>query len=189
MTRTNKNRAVREARKTWSVVVVYEDDPARGRAVVFCDQLVGKFWARFEFDVSWWSFARLADAASATEAADRAIAADLIAFATNREGDFPPPVKTWVETWLTRRGDREGLLIDLLDPVVAAGGGEGWKQQYLRDAAHHGALDYLTQIPQDISLTIPDSLDSFSQRADTVTSLLDDILHQQTPPPNLTSKG
>ena len=40
-------------------------------------------------------------------------------------------------------------------------------------------MDYLTHVPQDIARAIPDSLDSYSKRADQVTSLLDEILRQQ----------
>ena len=77
---------------------------ARERAVVFCDQLVRRFWARFEFDVSWWSFAMLEQAAAAKEAAEKAARADLIVFSAAPEGDFPPPVKAWIETWLSPAG-------------------------------------------------------------------------------------
>ena len=185
MTRTNENGARLEAKAAWSVVVVYEDAAARERAVGFCDQLVNRFWAKCDFDVSWWPFTVLEKADSAREAAEKAAHADLIAFSSNPEGDFPRPVKTWIETWLTQRGDREGMLIGLLEPVVGAGSREGQKHYYLRNAAHQGAMDYLTQVPQDISRSIPDSLDSYTQRADQVTSLLDDILHQQPPPPHL----
>jgi hypothetical protein len=45
-------------------------------------------------------------------------------------------------------------------------------------------MDYLTHIPQDMA-RISDSLDSYTIRADEVTSVLDDILHQQMPPPTL----
>jgi hypothetical protein len=46
-------------------------------------------------------------------------------------------------------------------------------------------MDYLTQVPQDIARAFPDSLDSYTRRADQVTSILDGILHQQAPPPHL----
>jgi hypothetical protein len=176
-----------EAKAAWSVVVVYEDAAARERAVAFCDQLVSRYWAQLEFNVSWWSFALLENVSTAEDAVAKAVCADLVAFATKPEGDFPQPVKTWVETWLTQRGDREGMLVGLLEPIVGAGRLEGQKHNYLRRAAHHGAMDYLTHVPQDISLSIPESLDSYTQRADQVTSLLDDILHQQAPPPHLSS--
>jgi hypothetical protein len=187
MTITNENGAQAEAKAAWSVVVVYEDEAARERAVAFCDQLVGRYWAQLEFSVSWWSFALLENASTAKDAAQKAVCADLVAFAAKPEGDFPQPVKSWVETWLTQRSDREGMLVGLLEPVVGAGRPEGLKHHYLRNAAHHSAMDYLTHIPNDISLSISESLDSYTQRADQMTSLLDDILHQQVPPPHLLS--
>jgi hypothetical protein len=46
-------------------------------------------------------------------------------------------------------------------------------------------MDYLTQVPQDIPRCIPESIESYTERADQVTSLLDGILHQQAPPPHI----
>ena len=185
MTRANENGARLETKAAWSVVVVYEDSATRERAVGFCDQLVKRFWTRFEFDVSWWPFALLGESTAATEAAEKAARAHLIVFSATPEGEFPARVKDWIETWLIRRGDREGMLAGLLEPAENPSAREGHKHVYLRNAAHRGAMDYLTQVPQDISRSIPDSLDSYTERADQVTSLLDDILRQQPPPPHL----
>jgi hypothetical protein len=185
MTRTNEIGVRLEPKAAWSVVVVYEDAAARERAVTFCDQMVSRFWEKCEFDVSWWPFALLDQAVAAGEAAERAAQADLIVFSATPEDDFPLPVKAWVETWLQQRGDREGKLVGLIEHLAGAGEWEGRKHDYLRKVAHHGAMDYLTQIPPDISLSIPESLDSYTERAYQVTSLLDDILRQQPPPPQL----
>lgn len=185
MTRTNEDGAGPETKAMWSVVVVYDDTATRESAVTFCDQLVGRFWAKCEFEVSWWESALLEKPTAAGEATERAARADLVIFSSTPQGDFPLPVKAWVESWLQQRGDREGTLVGLMAPSEEYPGGEGQKHYYLRNAAHRGALDYLTHIPQDISRPIPDSLDSYTARADQVTSLLDDILRQQTVPPNL----
>jgi hypothetical protein len=185
MTRTEENGARLEAKAAWSVVVVYEDPASCERAVGFCDQLVDRFWAGFEFNLNWLPFAQLEDSDSAKAAAEKAALADLIVFAANSEGDFPRLVKAWIETWLNQRGDREGMLVGLLEPAGGTGGREGEKHHFLRNAAHHGAMDYLTEVPQDISRSIPDSLDSYTERADQVTGLLANILHQQLPPPSL----
>ena len=185
MTRTNESGAGLETKADWSVVVVYEDAAARECAVTFCDQLVGRFWARCEFDVSWWPFELLDQELAAKEAAEKAAKADLIIFSATPEGGFPVRVKAWVETWHNQRGDREGLLAGLMEPVPGAGDREGQKHHYLRQVAHHAAMDYLTQVPLDICRSFPDSLDSYTERAYQVTSVLDEILHQQPPSPYL----
>ena len=187
MTRTDKNGARLKTKAAWSIVVLYEDAAARERAVGFCDQIVSRFWAQCEFDVSWWSFALLEEASTAKAAADKAARADLILFSAVPEGDFPLPIKAWIETWLNQRGEREGMLVGLMEPAAGICGPEGPKHHYLRHAAHRGALDYLTHVPQDISGSIPDSLDRYAKRADQLTSLLNGILHQRPPPPSFSS--
>lgn len=187
MTSSTENEARLEEKTAWSVVVVYEDAAAREQAVDFCDQLVKRFWARFEFDVNWWSFGLLAQEATAAEAAERAARADLVILSSLRQGDFPLPVKEWIETWLACRGDREGMLAGLVDPMAGglSSGRETEKHQYLRRIAHRGAMDYLTQVPQNIWHSIPESVDSYTQRAAQVSGVLDEILHHQAPVPGL----
>jgi hypothetical protein len=186
MTRNNDHEARLEAKTAWSVVVVYEDAAAREQAVDFCDQLVKRFWARFEFQVNWWAFGLLQSEPTATEAAEKAAQADLVILSTLRQEDFPARVKGWIESWLCRRGDREGFLVGLMERGDVLSGQEAQKHHYLRQAAHRGAMDYLTQVPQDISHAMPESLESCSQRAAHVSSVLDEILRQQAPPPVLT---
>jgi hypothetical protein len=182
MTRINENEAGSEPKAAWSVTVVYDDAAAREQAVDFCDQLVKRFWTRFEFDVSWWSFSMLQQEPVATEAAERAARANLIVFASTLPGDFPLSVQGWVESWLNRRGDREGILAGLMDPGADLSGREGQKHNYLRRVAHRAAMDYLTQVPHSIWRSIPESLDSYAERAVQVSSVLDEILHHPGPP-------
>jgi hypothetical protein len=185
MTRKNEVAARAKAKTARLVVVVYEDSAARQRAVGFCDQLVERFWANQELDVSWWSFNALEEVKSAKEATDKAACADVIVFSAAAEGDLPLGTTAWLEAWRGQRGEREGKLVGLLEPAGETRGCEGRRHLHLRNAAHRGAMDYLTEVPQDISLTIPESFDSYTDRACQVTSLLDSILHQQPPPPTL----
>jgi hypothetical protein len=182
VTRIDENVAASESKAAWSVLVAYEDAAAREQAVNFCDQLVQRFWTRFEFDVSWWSFDMLQQETAATEAAERAAQADLIVFASTLPGDFPVPVLGWMENWLRRRGDREGILAGLIDPGADSSGREGRKHNYLRRIAHRAAMDYLTQVPHSLWRAMPESLDSYSERAGRVSSVLDEILHHPAPP-------
>jgi len=184
MMKINENKARPEDKTAWSVVVVYDDAAAREKAVDFCDQLVERFWARFQFDVNWWSFGLLATEATAAEAADSAARADLVILFSLRRGDFPRPIKDWIESWLARRSEREGILAGLVPGSgFEASGYEAEKHHYLRDVAHRGAMDYLTQLPQSICHSIPESLDFYMQRAEERSSVLEEILCRQPPPP------
>jgi hypothetical protein len=175
------------SKTSWSVVVVYEDATAREEAVRFCDHLMRRFWSRYEFLVGWWSFGVLQLPQEASkEAAEKAREADVIVVATRPESEIPPGIRDWIETWSTQRGDREGALVGLMDPGGGASGAAAEKYVYLRSVAHRGAMDYLTEVPQSLSWrAVPDSLDSFNERADRVTSVLDDILHKPVPAPQL----
>jgi hypothetical protein len=160
---------------TCSIVVVYEDTTSREKAVCFCDGLAQRFWAKAGFDVSWWSFDHLQSNESAREAAAKAVDADFVVFAVQPESDVPAHVQGWAETWLQERNDREGTLVGL-----ANGGHQSQEpaagHAYLRELAHRAGMDYLTQMPPSIAQPMPDSCDSYTERADRVTGVLDEIL-------------
>jgi len=168
-------------RPVWAVVVVYEDDSLKSEAINFCDAFVERFWHDCELDVNWWSFNLLRDQTDARQACAEAVAADLILFAARPGRDLPPEIQFWVDSWAIARGDREGTLIGLLDPAQT----EHYSSPpyiFLRNIAHHAGMDYLTEMPESISLGTPDSLDSVTERAGRVTGVLDEILHHQIAP-------
>ncbi len=161
-----------------SIAVVYESPSARQRAVCFCDDLVKRVWALEPFDVSWWSFSQLEDTSTAMQASDKACEAELIVFAVQPDGELPPEVTAWIETWVQRRGDREGSLIGLLETENEISP----KHFYLRAVAHRGGMDYLTEIPYTRLEGIPDELEYCTERAHQVTGVLEEILtHQRSP--------
>jgi len=162
-------------------VVVYEDTLTREVAVSFCDGLVQRFWAQAGFEVNWWSFEHLARHPEAQEAAGQAVDADILVFSVGSTGDVPRHIREWAEGWLRERQDREGTLIGLAE----GRGAEGGADLYLRQLAHRAGMDYLTQLPQDLSEPMPESFDSYAERAGQVTGVLDEILHhspRQEPP-------
>jgi hypothetical protein len=167
---------------TWKVAVLYENTEAREAAVAFCDRLVERFWAQVGFDIGWWSFELLAEPGAAGEAAEKAADANLVVFASQFETGLPWSLRAWNETWLARRGEREGTLVELAISAAVPNRDSAAKPAYLRQLAHRGGMDYLTHIPQDLLQPIPESPESCSQRAEQMTSLLDEILHQLPPP-------
>ena len=167
---------------TWSVVILFEDARTREKAVKFCDQLVERFWARCEFRMSWLSFSALSDPNAARDANAKARGADVLVFAPRPEGPIPAAVTDWVERCLAHRTDREGTLAGLIDGASVSTGWAAKKHAWLRTVAHRAGMDYLTEVPQEITRPIPNSLESFSERAKQVTSVLNEILHKPIHP-------
>jgi hypothetical protein len=170
---------------TWSVVILFEDAQTREKAVKFCDQLVERFWAHSEFRLTWMEFSALAEPNAARDAHAKARGADVIVFATRPEGPVPATVTEWVERSLANRTDREGTLAGLIDTSTILTGWAAEKHAWLRSVAHRAGMDYLTDVPAEIARPIPDSLESFSERAQQITSVLDEILRKPIQPPSL----
>jgi len=160
------------------IAVVYENAETREAGVAFCDSLVQKFRGRVGFDVSWWPFSLLAEAEASSEALKRAGEADYIVFTSSAESELPQHVLNWVEQLVVQRGEREGTLIGLAHPAKTQLAAPAKVHFYLRSVAHRAGMDYLTEVPQDIGQPIPDSPEFFVQRAEAVTSVLDEILNQ-----------
>jgi hypothetical protein len=166
----------------WSVVVIYEDPVVREAAVDFCDHLVERFWTKCGFDVSWWSFSLLSEPLSSREALEKAKAADFVVVALQPKGELDGHIQAWIETALRERGDREGALVGLPGVDTLAGDAALQKQMYLRNLAHRMGMDFLTRLPADLGYGIPDSWQMCTERADQVTTLLDEILRQRAKP-------
>jgi hypothetical protein len=170
----------------WPIVAVY-DERCREQAVNFCDSLVQRFWTTADLDVHGASVSNLNDHATFRNSSAKAVGAKFIVFALRPGGEMPSVVCDWIESWLALRGDREGAIVALNDPGAGLGTFISQKFVYLRNVANRTAMDYLTELPNSAMYPIPDSLDSYSARADQVTSVLDQILHKPVPPPRMLS--
>jgi hypothetical protein len=172
----------------WSATVIYEDSQARETAVSFCDALIKKFWATHDFDLNWVPFETLDDTQPAEAAAAKASKADLLIFATSTGETVPLHVRTWNENWMSQRAEREGVLIGLSGNSGSAS--KTPADSYLRTLALRAGLDYLTEMPENLAQLMPETLESCTERAHEVTSLLADIMVRRPPPPNpdLTSR-
>jgi hypothetical protein len=174
-----------ELRSAKAVAVIYEDPAIRERAVHFCGRLI-EAQRSPELNLDWWSFPVLCDAAMGLGSVEKAARADVVVFAMEARGDLPEGIKLWIEKWLNKRGEREGAIVGLLH------GDEGWRgmasfrEIYLRHAAHRAGMDYLSYAAPTLRRAMPDSIDSFSERAGRMTSVLDGILQTRpVAPPRL----
>lgn len=157
-------------------MIVYESPAIREQAVRFCERLAGEPKSE-ALKINWCSFPHLASSQSGDDAAQKAAEADVIIFAMAGIGDLPDEVKLWIEKWLNKRGEREGALVGLLkceEPHETA----SFREIYLRHVARRAGMDYLSHAAPTRTRAIPDSLDSFKERAGKMTSVLDSILHK-----------
>ncbi len=170
-----------EVRSAKSIVVIYEDSALRERAVQFCERLAAETPG---MDMDWWSFQLLSHPSMAQAAVERAAGAEVVVFAMGARGDLPAEIKLWFEKWLNKRGEREGALVGLLHREEAMQGMASFREMYLRHIAHRGGMDYLSHASPTIWHAIPDSIDSYNERAGRKTSLMDGILqkHPHAPP-------
>jgi hypothetical protein len=173
-----------EASPAKSVVVVYETAAIREHAVRFCERLAQEQDAGAISELNWWSFRLLGNSAAGADAAQKASAADVVVFAMNAIGDLPDEIKLWIENWLNRRGEHEGALVGLLAREEPSYEVASFREIYLRHIARRAGMDYLSHAAPTATKAIPDSIDSFTERAGRVTSVLDSILHTRprTPP-------
>jgi hypothetical protein len=124
-----------------SIVVIYENVPARDVAIRYCDALAQKFIGDLEFDITWWRFEYLADPGIALEAGEAAAKADLILISLEHD-ELPTAIRDWLEQWFPRREAQDGALA--LVRTSAESVGAGAVDSYLRLAARHARLDYLS---------------------------------------------
>lgn len=161
-------------------MVVYEGTKAQNAAVSFCDDLMKRFWVRFDFEVVSWSFAELEKPDICQEAMGKAVEAGLIVFATDSGNGLPWHIRTWVQSWLAARHFQEGTLVALQVPGATP---NATAVAFLRQMAHKGGMDFLTEVPQHMPDPFAESADVYSARAREVTSVLNGILRQPPPPP------
>jgi len=185
MTANKKKGTETGGRPSWPVAAIYEDAETRKAATEFCDALARRYWSEYDFDLSWWTLAQLKEKAFDTEITAKAAAANVIIFALRPQGDLSVELKSWIEAWLSRRGEREGVLVGLNDPGAGLSGTMSDKFVFLRNAAHRYGMDYLTEVPQNMARSFPDSFESYTKRAESISSVLEEILHRQLPPPLL----
>jgi hypothetical protein len=182
MTETKEKQPEFDAKEQWVIVVVYEDGGSRDHAVEFFDELTSQIGPQAEFDVSWWAFAMLRNGGANHDAARKAAVADMIVFALRPGGDLPHEIKSWIEASMVQRGEREGAVVGLMEGEPAPCAAACLKEVYLRRVAHRSGMDYLSHAAPTAARAIPDSLDSYQERAGQITSVLDEILHTQPPP-------
>jgi len=172
-----------EAEPGVSAVILYEDAEARERAHEFCHRMEEQRGPQENLAVHWFSFEQLQRSDDAVRAFVKVVDADFVVFAAAADGELPRAIRFWLESSLRKRRAREGVMIGLIPRERGVGATSGSREIYLRQIAHRAGMDYLSKNPPAVAKGMPDSLDSFQERAGQMTSVLDTILHTRPAPP------
>jgi hypothetical protein len=169
-------------KEMFSALIAYEDTMTRDRALRICDRLVAKFWKDVEFDYSWWRFDFLRDREILDAAAHSAARADLILVSAHSSRELPSSVQGWIETWLPLRKSGGGVLGAMIGTREDQLRGLTPIHVYLREAAQRANMDFLSQMIDAPLGRLDGSFETITNRAEKVTSLLDNILHRPSNP-------
>ncbi len=131
--------------KPLSMVIVYEDFPARLRMQKVLWMLTRKFSRQHDFTCSWYGFDDLKNFRLAAKAHVAATAADLVLFSVNVETEPPETVKAWVESWIELKGTQDAALAALLNKKRSVPHKtSSWK--YLNQIAQRAGMSFLPEI-------------------------------------------
>jgi hypothetical protein len=170
-----------------SVTVVYQDTPARERAIWLCHHLVREFWAEIDFKFSWWRFKYLAEPEIAAAAAQAAGDSDMILVASRGVDDVPLEVRKWFESWTPSHPSRDAALVLLTDSRAEPELGRSPTALFLKAVADRAGMDCLLPVRYPATLLAQEQVRQMHDRATQVTEVLDEILHHYGPPPSLSS--
>jgi len=165
-----------EPKYPFDLVVAYEDTATRSRAMQLYDHVAQQLLDEYDFQCSWWKFDHLRDPVLHQEAADGAAEANMIILSFEQGKEMLATAKTWIETWLTRKAVSKSALVTLV--------GEAQEREhyfcpvhlFLQNVARLAKMDFFfhaSDSQPDLPVYSPEIM---SQRAQTVTPVLEEIL-------------
>lgn len=162
----------------WSVLVLFENTATRQSAVDLCDRLMRESWTEGSFDARWLSFSEVSGSK-----AHEIPKVNLVIVSASPQGELPDEAAAWMKEHLGSCCGQDGAMLGLLGGTSEFESAA--KHSQLRALAHEAGMDYLTQLPPE--LTGPDaaSLEDTTFRSRQMTSVLDEILSQKNQPPHL----
>lgn len=172
-----------EPKYPFDLVIAYEDDATRNRAMLLYDRLAQQLLDDYDFQCAWWKFAHLREGSLMERATDDAIEANMIILSLDTAKGLTRWAREWIEAWVPNKIGTKSALVALQTLPAPP-------------ASQHPALtsqlhQYARQARMDLFLHSGDtdrehalySLDAIHHRARAVTPILENILH--LPPPQM----
>jgi hypothetical protein len=168
-----------DAAKPLRVLIAYDDSIAHRQAVKLYLLLAERF-QDLQFICDCWSFDQLSQRLIAQKAARAAAAADMIILGITA-AQLPKHVPSWIESWLSRKGDHNLALVALLgtrdglEPAFASADG------YLQNLGRRGCLTYLANYFQVSRAPVYATIEALQTRSGSITPDLGEIFQPRPP--------
>ena len=167
----------------FKIVMVYEDFATGLRAKQMFDHLIRDLGARLVFHSRLWKFDVLQLPPYRDMAAADAGEADLVIFAAHGTTELPNGVKTWIDQWLLQARPGPRALVSLVDTREESSTATSASCTYLREVAARGGMAYFCPRSSGPEEESGFSLERLRERAETKSSMIEEILRQTSPHP------
>lgn len=163
------------------VVIAYKSHAAGKRAMRVLADLGQDVGDGIEFRRYPWPFELLADAHWRYTATKDGIKADILIIATNDSDPLPPTIAMWVETILSRKQGQEAAVVALFGCTEREDAADSPSLEKVQAAARRSGLAFFAP---KASGELHHTVSRLQHRAELVTPLLNEILHQAHPEPH-----
>ena len=161
----------------FDLVVAYEDNETRNRALHLYDHLAQQLLDDYDFQCSWWKFDHLTNFTLRQQATDAALDANMVILSLHARQELSPAHKAWIESWASRRPHRKAALVAMIADAGRPERDAPSMVAYLQNAARLAHMDFFPHafdLPQP---TLQRSNEQLADRAPVVAPFLQDALH------------
>jgi hypothetical protein len=170
-----------EACATLNVVIAYDDVPASQHAMHILADVAANFGDKLELRPQLWRFQFLEDPDWRTLAAKDVLNANMLIISTSSENELPAAVRSWFSSCLTQRRGANLAVVALLGTADKMDEPYSPRFQLVQRAVREASFDFFAPVPHPED-SLDASIASIRHRAETVTPILEDILHVPTAP-------
>lgn len=163
------------------VVVAYEDQTTGRRALDAYKRLIRRLGDQIDFHTDIWKFEALQDPHTRRHAIHSASLADVIMLSAHGQQFLPPQVRDWIDGWPVKQPDQPKALVGLLDAHPHGKDVPSPVVKYLEQAARERRMDFFCFRFRVEGLEAELTPAKVTERANTRTSTLTEILYRTTP--------
>jgi hypothetical protein len=180
LTELTRDAAHWEPKIPFDLVITYEDRPARDRAMALYDRVAQQLIDDYDFKCSWWKFDLLRNQDLMAQAVDATIHANMVILSLSGGAQLPEAGKAWLESWVDYRTSTKSALVVLSGLSSQEACDRSHLQAYLQQIAKRAKMDFFFHANDPQAMRPHHTVESISERATTVTPVLQGILRHRS---------